>query len=172
MVGDEPVAAEGTADLFIGHAGEDHVAIEGDVVALEQREHDGAHRRHVLHVDGPARPNIAVVDLGFEGRVSPSRGIGGHHVEVSPDEQRRFARVADSPDDDVPAPGRRHQDLGVEPLAPEVGGEVLGAGLLLPRGVRRVEAQELDEQRKRLAPRRLPVDGSKVSMLGHGGDLS
>ena len=54
-----------------------------------------------LVVERPARPDLAVVDLGGERRVRPVLAIGGHHVVVGHHHHGRQRRVA---------PGPAHED--------------------------------------------------------------
>ena len=72
MVVDEPARAVVAARLLVGDAGEDDVALERQALALEARDDERGHHRHVLHVDGAAAPQVAVVDLAAERRMASS----------------------------------------------------------------------------------------------------
>ncbi len=82
MVVDEPARAVVAPGLLVGDAGEDEVALAHHAFPLEAREHERGHDRHVLHVDGAAPPQVAVVELAAERRVAPALGLGGDDVEV------------------------------------------------------------------------------------------
>ncbi len=82
------------AVLLVGEERHDHVAL--GLLPRAQQIGDGGqdHGIHVLHVDRSAAPQDAVADLSREGIDAPVLGDGGHHVEVSVQDQCRLVAVA------------------------------------------------------------------------------
>ena len=80
--------------------------VERHALLLEARQDERRHHGHVLHVDGAAAPQIAVVDLAGEGGMGPALRLGRHDVEVRRQEQRRLLAGASEPRDHVLALGR------------------------------------------------------------------
>jgi len=163
---DEEQAPFLAAGFFVGDAGEDHVAVElalADLLA-DQDEHLGAHRRHVLHVDRAAAPEVAVVDLSAERVVPPLARVGFDHVEVRVEQDRRLAPVALDARDDVGAASLGLEDDGLDLRGAEALGEQLGRGALVAvplfagAAVDGGNAQEVGEQAHAARAASGPVD--------------
>ena len=82
--------------FLVGHRGEDDVAGELFLggASGEHSHDDRAHRGHVLHVDGAATPDVAVLDQRLERRMRPRVVVGLDHVDVRIEKDRRFVASA------------------------------------------------------------------------------
>ena len=131
---DQDPGAVVAARLLVGGEAQHHLA-------LRRRTGRGAgaydaeqHRVEVLHVDRPAAPDLAVLDLPAERVDLPVRRLGRYDVEVAV-EQQRGTPVAPAPArHDVGATGPALDDLALDADLVEQRGDVLG-GLALPRAV-------------------------------------
>ena len=84
---DQVVRAEHSAGFLVGEERDDEVAGRLLVGAEDVLERGEDHRIHVLHVDGAAAPEHAVLDDALERVDRPVVRLGGHHVEVAVDDQ-------------------------------------------------------------------------------------
>ena len=141
---DEPLRAERAARLLVRDEPEDEIPRWHHAVAPEPAGHRDHHRVHVLHVDRPAAPHVAVLHRSGERVHRPLRRLGRHHVEVPVHEQGpAFAVRPREPAEDVRPAGRaRVEHLH---LVPDLGE--------LPRDVLR----------------RLPLPDRAVGLAGVGG---
>ena len=87
VVVDQPARAVQAARLLVGQEGEHDVARGFAAAAQAFADDREGHGVHVLHVDGAAAPDVAVVgDLAREGVHRPVGGISGNDVEVTVDQ--------------------------------------------------------------------------------------
>ncbi len=143
---DQEVGSLRTARLLVGDRREDHVARERDLRSGEQREDRRAHGDHVLHVDGPASPDVAIDDLRTEGVVLPFGRVGLDHVQVAGQEQRRRATVTAHARDETGPSGLGLEQRGLDARLAQPLGDTLGGGPLVARRVDRRDAHEVLEQ--------------------------
>jgi hypothetical protein len=146
------------ARLLVGHGGEDDVAVQGRALALQQHQRHQAHRHHVLHVDGAAAPDVAALLHGGEGRVLPVVVVGGDHVQVPAQQQRRLAPAPLQARDHAGPPRRALQDLRRDPLAGQGRRHQLGGGALVAGRVAGVDPQQVLQAGQGLGRGSGPVD--------------
>ena len=174
-VGEEPGAVLG-AGLLVG--GErDHDVPAGPYARARPVPDDREdHRVHVLHVDRAAAPHHAVADLAGERVHGPVAGLGGHHVQMTVDEQGVGRRVgALDPGDDVGTALGALQQGGLQARLGQPRGGVLGGGPLPAVAAAAVGGVDPDEVGgERSPPRRAPaVDRccpSAILLLHRGRD--
>ena len=83
---DEPVRPLASTGLLVGREDERDRSGGDGAGALACPHHREQHGVEVLHVDGPAAPEVAVLHLAGERVDGPVVGLGGHDVEVPVDE--------------------------------------------------------------------------------------
>jgi hypothetical protein len=134
--------------LLVGHRDEPQVATRPEAAARELGHRDGPGGHLVLHVDGAAAPEPSVVvDHAREGRMGPVARVARHHVGV-PDQGQalRTSVRARDPRHDVGPVGLPGDQLGLDPVTPEVVLQVLGApGLVAEPGLACVRGVEADQ---------------------------
>ena len=153
---------------FLARLGEqDHVAVEGHVLPLEQQH--GHHRRRqvVLVVDGAAPVDEAAVAGGAEGRKLPFRRIHRHGVEMTEQQERALAAVALEPRHHVGPLGILGQDLRRDAVLVEQPLQVFGLGAFGGAGV---EADQRLVVAERLGLDRRPVWLGRLALRGERGD--
>jgi hypothetical protein len=179
MVADEKEAPLVARRLFVGDGGEDEVALQVGLLAREEGDDARAHRRHVLHVDGPAPPEPAVVDLAGERGVLPASRVRLDDVEVRVQKERAalgpvavvplvafvsLAWIALQARDEVRAPRGLLEEARLDPRLTQVLGDSLRRGALVsvPRLVRaavdRRDPKEVLQKRYAAVPLRSPID--------------
>jgi len=131
-----------TAGFLIGDAGEDEVALERDALFLEPRDDQRAHDRHVLHVDGAAAPDVAVVDLAAKRRMLPALRLGLDDVEMRGQQERRLLARAFEPRDDVLPLGRLADQLRRKPASRQQVRQIFGGRRLVAGRVGGVDSNE------------------------------
>ena len=89
----QPLRPEAAAVLLVGDEGEHQVARRHDAGLPEVAGDHDHHAHHVLHVDGAASPDVAVLDGTGERVHAPVGGQGGHHVEMAVHQQRPAGTV-------------------------------------------------------------------------------
>ncbi len=92
---EQPTHADvGAAVLLVGDREEPQVAAGPEALPGQRRHRDRPGRDLVLHVDGAAAPQPAVVvEHRLERRVGPLLAVDRHHVGVADEGQRRCVRV-------------------------------------------------------------------------------
>ncbi len=149
----QPLRPEEPTRLLIGEEREHDVPRRHDPVPLEPPSHRQGHRHHVLHVDSPTPPHVAVLHRPRERVHRPLRRISGHHVQMPMHQQRPTRPIRPrQPGDHIPPPlGPR---LHVRRLVPHLS-QLLGHPLRrrpLPDhrrgipGVRRIDPDQLTGQ--------------------------
>jgi hypothetical protein len=93
MVVGHELGAERAADLLVAGVHRDHVAIELDVVALQQQHGHQVHDAHALVVQGPAPVDVPVRDLTRVRIERPVGWHGRHDIHVAGDQHRLADRV-------------------------------------------------------------------------------
>jgi hypothetical protein len=157
--------------LFVGDAGEDHVAPQPGARPLQQHERHQRHRDHVLHVDRAAAPDVAALFDRRERIVLPALALGRHDVEVAVEQERPALALAAQPRHHAGAPRIALDDRVLDALGLEHARDVVGRGALVARGVGRVNSQERLEMTHGLFGRPRPVDGRVHGAEGWGGCL-
>ena len=147
----EPAGAAHGA-LFLVGLGHEH-ELAGEVAAvLEQPAHGhGEGGQQVLHVDGAAPPDVAVLHDAGKGRLVPLVGRRRHDVLVRHERQARPRARAGQRDDEAAPPGRLAHDLAAQTETAKVLVEERGHGRLVAGRVGRVDADQGGEQLARLA---------------------
>ena len=112
--------------LFAGFGEEDDVAVEGDVVALEQEHGHEDGGDVVLVIDGAAAIDVAAVAGGGEGRVGPEGGEDADDVGVGHEEEGAFGAIALEAGDEVGAVGFEGEEFGGDAFGFEDFFEVFG----------------------------------------------
>jgi hypothetical protein len=144
---DEEPRALGTAGFLIGHVGDDDVARRLAALASPLADHRQRHRVHVLHVDGAATPEAAVLDLAAERIDAPVVRVGRDDIEVAVNEQRTATLIlAGHPGDDARAALVRLVDLRLEPDLGQLLGDVFGGLALVAGRVRAVDPDQVAAQ--------------------------
>ena len=112
---DEPLRAQGAARLLVREEREDQVPRRHHAVAAELPGDRDHHRVHVLHVDRAAAPHVAVLHRPGERVHRPLRRLGGHHVQMTVDEQRAAVRGPPRAGGRRRSTGRAHPSRGPPP---------------------------------------------------------
>jgi hypothetical protein len=159
VVVDQPGAAGLTARLLVGHHGQLEVAPQGHPEAGQQPNGGHAHGHHLLHVDRPPAPELAVVDLPGERRVPPAPGLGRDHVHVAVEQQRGLGPVAPGEAGDQVGPPRgRRQHLRLHPGRGQGAGQEGDRLGLVAGRVGGVEPQQRRQQLHHRPALPVPVD--------------
>ena len=117
------------AGLLVGGEDEDDVAWRPSAFAGALAQDGQHHRVHVLHVDGAAAPDAAVLYLAGEGVDLPVGCVGGDDVEVTVDEEGGSCGVGAFPaGDHAGAGGVGLEDGWLEARAGQDRGDMLGGG--------------------------------------------
>ena len=149
----QPVCPVLAATLLVGDEREHQIPGRHDGGPLEVTRDGQHHPAHVLHIDRPASPHVAIRHRTRERVNAPIGGHGGHHVEVTVNQQCPARGVgARQPDEDVAAAGSARLQVlrGVAHLAELLGNPVGALRLTLSRlqlaGVRGVEPDQRADQ--------------------------
>jgi len=150
-------AAEG-AGMLLGEKARAHVA----AVLLVAQDHElqrgrrpglvrrdegrDAHRDAALHVERAAPPDVVVDELGAERRLCPLLAGRRDDVDVAVEHERRAAVRARVARDQVRASGDLLDALGLDAAFAKQRLDIRDAGLLVPRRVRRVEADQVTQE--------------------------
>jgi hypothetical protein len=145
--------------FLAGLGQEDDVPVERDVLPL-QDQHGHERRGDVVLVVHRAAPvDVAPLADRAEGGVGPLLRVDVDRVGVPHDQQRPFAAVPLQPRHHVRPVRFDGEHLDGDALALENVLQVVGGGLLVPRRIGGVEADERLEVAHRLLLERRPVEG-------------
>ena len=77
--------------LLVGRGREQDRPIQGLAVPPQQQHHHQLYDHHILHVQRPPAPHVAIVKLATEGGMHPLVRLYGDDVGMSKQQQRRVA---------------------------------------------------------------------------------
>ena len=141
--------------LLVGLADEDDVSARPEAGPSEDRERNRSGRGLVLHVGGPAAPDEPVgVEMARERRMRPVRRLGRNDVGVPEEAEGGPLAGAGDPGDEIRAVGVTCQQLVLDARRLEVATDLHRCRRLVPRGVRRVDADERAKKRSRFLAQR------------------
>ena len=160
------------AGLLVRGRGEHHRAPERHPLPFEQQHHHQLDGHHVLHVEGSAPPDAAVVEIAAERVARPLVRLGGDHVGVAEQKQGRFRAPGVEAGRDVSPARRRFRDQRLEPLPPQDAGDVPGRLGFVAGRIGGVDAQQVLQVTGDFVCHGIPVDHPKcLSIVGVGRGL-
>ena len=154
---DEPLQAEAVADLLVGGGDEDQVARAAPPCAGERRERDRGRGDLALHVERPTPPDLVADQLATERVTLPLARIRQHDVGVREQGKRRAVAAPGDARDEVRPLRHARVQPAFDARSLEVVAQHLGCERLVAGRVRRVEADQLLQEREDVVQRRTPV---------------
>src|SRR5262245_20274565 len=82
MVLKHPACAESSAHFFVWVGHQDHVAVERNVLSIEQQKGHQLHDTRTFHIHGATSPYVPVRHVTTERRMTPLGTVGRHNIHV------------------------------------------------------------------------------------------